>query len=108
MSLTTQEKLFADECVFAFFHEMDHVHSARGAAKVAEYEIPVDVRKADDLVKSILEKTEIKEYMESEIERFRSILSGNQRKKLWEHISDFEPSVDVQKTKVEYGAIVPH
>lgn len=107
MSLTTQEKKFADEYVFQFFHT-GSIYSgmAVNAARYAGYEIPVDEPKADTLGKSLLEKTEVKEYIDSEISRYREILSGEQRRSLWDHISNFTGGTP--ETGADYGSIIKH
>ncbi len=107
MNLTTQEKKFADEYVFQFFHTGNTCSGmAFNAARYAGYEIPVDKPKADALGKSLLEKTEVKEYINSEIERFRSILSGEQRRNLWGYISNFTSGTP--ETGADYGSIIKH
>lgn len=106
MSLTQKEKKFADECVFAFFHGDMVKDTSVGAAERAGYDIPVDVSKAESMVKTLLEKPEVKVYIDTEIERFREIFSDGQRKKLWEYISSF--TLGEAETGVFYGAITPH
>lgn len=106
MSMTKQEKKFADECVLAFFHGDMVKDGSVGAAERAGYEIPVDVTKAEDMAKALLEKPEIKAYVDAEVERFRGIFSDEQRKNLWEHISSF--TLGEAETGALYGAITPH
>ena len=106
MSMTKQEKVFADECVFCFFHGDTVKNALVGAAEHAGYEMPVDVNKSEALAKSLLEKPEIRAYVDAEIERFREIFSSGQRKKLWNYISAFTPGET--ETGVWYGDIIMH
>jgi hypothetical protein len=107
MSLTEQEKKFADEYVFLYFHTTaTYSGMAVNAASYAGYNIPVDVCQADSLGKSLLAKSDIKEYIEQEIKRFRSILSGEQRRNLWGHISQFAAGTPEQGAS--YGNIINH
>lgn len=91
MSLTKQEQKFADEYVYGFFHTNAvtvglYAHSAvaAGYAKDAN-------REAENIAMALLNKENVKAYIDSEIERFRSILADAQGKALWNHISKFEP-----------------
>ena len=56
--MTKQEKVFADECVFWFFHGDAVKNASVGAAEHTGYEMPVDVNKSEALAKSLLEKPE--------------------------------------------------
>ena len=46
---------------------------------------------ARNIAVTLLNKAEVKEYVDSEIERFRNILADGYGKALWNHISKFEP-----------------
>jgi hypothetical protein len=110
MSLTSQEKKFADDYVFQYFHT-SAVYSgmAVSAAEYAGYEVPVYESKAELFGKSLLAKKEISEYIDSEIKRFRNILSGQQRRNLWEHISSFKAGTPESGTASgDYGNIIIH
>ena len=91
MSLTEKEKKFADEYVYGFFHT-NAVTTALYArsAVVAGYAKEAN-RNAENIAMELLGKRNVKEYVDSEIERFRSILADAQGKALWKHISKFEP-----------------
>ena len=106
MKMTEQERKFADECVFQFFHGDTVENASVGAAERAGYEMPVDVIKAENMAKSLLGKTEIRAYIDAEIERFREIFSDGQRKNLWNYISAFD--LGEAETGTLYGAIRMH
>lgn len=106
MSMTKQEKKFADECIFWFFHGDTVEGASVGAAERAGYEMPVDVSKSEEVAKSLLKKPEIRAYIDAEIERFRGIFSDGQRKKLWEYISSF--ALGEAEAGTLYGAIRMH
>jgi len=108
--ITEQEMNFADEYVMQYFHtNATYSGMAVSAARCAGYIIPVDESKADDLGKSLLEKAEIRSYIDAEIERFRGILSGNQRNNLWKYISDFVAGIAQPGTNDgDYGDIIRH
>ncbi len=107
MNLSEQEKKFSDRYVFNFFHTPAVTGAdALSAAEYAGYEIPDDYNKADALVKSLLNNKNIQQYIDSEIERFRTILSGKQRKNLWKHISEFK--VGTPELDGCYGSIINH
>lgn len=110
MSLTAQEKKFADDYVFQYFHTgSTYSGMAVSAAAYAGYEVPGDESKADSLGKSLLAKKEISEYIDSEIKRFRTILSGQQRRNLWEYISSFKAGTPESVTaSSDYGDIIRH
>lgn len=103
-----QEMNFADNYVFLYFHSSAvYDGMAVYAAKAAGYVVPVDVCKADDLGKSLVTKT--KKYIDAEIERFKAILSGEQRRNLWEYISDFVAGTPEQGVcNNDYGSITNH
>lgn len=106
--ITEQEMNFADEYVMLFFHTgSSYSGMTVDAARNAGYKIPVDCSKADAIGKSLKEKTQA--YIDAEVERFRDILSGEQRRNLWKYISDFtagtpEPGV----ASGDYGSITRH
>ena len=106
--ITEQEMNFADEYVMQYFHtNATYSGMAVSAAKAAGYEVPIDMGKADDLGKSLITKT--KPYIDAEIERFRGILSGNQRNNLWKYISDFVAGIAQPGTNDgDYGDIIRH
>ncbi len=107
MNLSEQEKKFADEYVFSFFHAPAVSDAdALGAAEYAGYEVPDDYSKADVLAKSLLNNKNIRQYIDSEIERFRVILSGEQRRNLWKYISEFKEGEP--ETEGCYGSIINH
>lgn len=56
-NLTEQEKKFADTFVYLFFHS-HAIYAGMGAeaARVAGYDVPDDMNKADNLEKSLLGK----------------------------------------------------
>lgn len=54
-------------------------------------DVPVDRNAADNFARALSEKANIKQYIDSEIERFRGILSDDQSMNLWKHISEFKP-----------------
>ena len=91
-NLTEQEKKFADTFVYLFFHS-HAMYAGMGAeaARVAGYDVPVDRNAADNFARALSEKANIKQYIDSEIERFREILSDDQSMNLWKHISEFKP-----------------
>lgn len=106
-SLTTQEKNFADDYVFQYFHtSTDSGCMAVKAAVYAGYNVPADVTKAESLGRSLLENKGIRKYIDSEIERFRAILSSEQRRNLWEHISQF--TAGTPEHNADYGNIINH
>ena len=68
--------------------------------------MPDDYSKADVLAKSLLNNKNIRQYIDSEIERFRVILSGEQRRNLWKYISEFKEGEP--ETEGCYGSIINH
>ena len=107
-NLTEQEKKFADTFVYLFFH-LHAIYAGMGAeaARVAGYDVPDDMNKADNLEKSLLGKEKIKQYIDSEIERFREILSDDQSMNLWKHISEFKPG-EAANDLLDGGCIIRH
>lgn len=106
-SLTTQEKKFADDYVFQYFHTgTDSGCKAVNAAIYAGYDVPADVIKAESLGRHLLEKQSIRQYIDSEIERFRVILSSEQRRNFWGHISQF--TAGTPEHNADYGNIINH
>lgn len=103
--MTQQEKKFADQYVFIFFHDYSH-YPMQYILEYAGYEVPADSYEVDKFGSSLLSKPEIKAYIDAEIERFRKILSGEQRKNLWKYISAF--SLGDAEMGACYGAIIPH
>lgn len=106
-SLTIQEKKFADDYVFQYFHT--NTNSGCMAVNAAVYagdDVSVDVIKAESLGKFLLQKQSIQQYIDSEIERFRAILSSEQRRNLWAHISQFTAGTPEQNA--DYGNIINH
>ncbi len=91
MSLSKQEKKFADEYVYGFFHTGAVTTGLYALAAVAAGYAKEANRGAENIAKVLLDKENVKEYIDSEIERFRSILADEQGKALWNHISKFEP-----------------
>lgn len=92
MNLSKQEKKFADEYVFRFFHAPAVTVEMRlESAKYAGYAISGNHAKDDAIVNSLLEKSDVKAYIAGEIERFRKILDDDQARALWNHISEFVP-----------------
>ena len=92
MSLSKQEKKFADEYVYGFFHTNAVTTSLyTHSAVVAGYaeEANTDAR---NIAIALLNKADVKAYVDAEIERFRNILADEHGKALWNHISKFEPS----------------
>ena len=86
--ITEQEMNFADAYVFLYFHNPAVTcDMAVNAARMSGYEVPSGMHEADALGVSLKGKT--KKYIDAEIERFREILSAEQRKNLWKHISDY-------------------
>ena len=105
--MTEQEKKFADEYVLMYFHSPNtYSEMAIEAAITSGYSVPKDVRSADDLGKTLLEKPCIRKYIDSEIKRFREILSDEQRRNLWKYISDFKTGTS--EKNVTYGNITVH
>lgn len=85
-------KKFADEYVFRFFHAPAVTVEMRlESAKYAGYEISGDHAKDGSIVRTLLEKSDVKAYIDGEIERFRKILVDVQARTLWNHISEFVP-----------------
>lgn len=108
--LTKQEQKFADDYVFLYFHAGAVTSGiAVEAARYAGYDIPDDVSKADAIAKTLLHKANIEKYIDAEIQRFREILSGQQRRNLWQHISEFVAGEPEQNTlPTDYGNIIRH
>lgn len=107
MGLSEQEKKFADEYVFLHFHAYAvYPGMVVSAAIYAGYDVSADVNKADEFAKSLLKKHNIKQYIDSEIERFRTILSSEQRRSLWVYISQFTAGAPEQEAC--YGNIIRH
>ena len=78
-NLTEQEKKFADAFVYLFFHAPALMPGMKeDAAVYAGYDVPVDRNAADNFARALSEKANIKQYIDSEIERFRGILSDDQ------------------------------
>lgn len=107
MSLTKQEQKFADEYVYGFFHTNAatvglYAHSVvtAGYAKDAN-------REAENIAMTLLNKAEVKSYIDAEIERFRSIFADEQGKALWNHISKFEPG-EIDEECYFGGRIILH
>ena len=107
-NLTEQEKKFADAFVYLFFHAPALMPGMKeDAAVYAGYDVPDDMNKADNLEKSLLGKEKIKQYIDSEIERFRGILSDDQSMNLWKHISEFKPG-ELTNDLLGGGCIISH
>ena len=109
-NITEQEKKFADEYVFLNFHAHGvSLHDAfrlMGALAVIYAEYDVSSNTADEFAKSLLSKQNIRQYVDSEIERFRSILSSEQRRNLWAYISKF--TVGTPEQGACYGDMINH
>ena len=103
--LTEQEKKFADEYVFLNFH-VHGVCPGMGALAVIYAGYDVSNNTADEFAKSLLSKQNIRQYVDSEIERFRSILSSEQRRNLWAYISKF--TVGMPEEGACYGNMINH
>ena len=103
--LTEQEKKFADEYVFLNFH-VHGVCPGMGALAVICAGYDVSSNTADEFAKSLLSKQNIRQYVDSEIERFRSILSSEQRRNLWTYISKF--TVGAPEQGACYGDMINH
>lgn len=91
MSLTKQEKKFADEYVYGFFHTSAVTTALYARAAVIAGYAKEENNDARNIAVTLLNKAEVKEYVDSEIERFRNILADGYGKALWNHISKFEP-----------------
>lgn len=103
--LAEQEKKFADEYVFLNFH-VHGVCPGMGALAVICAGYDVSSNTADEFAKSLLSKQNIRQYVDSEIERFRSILSSEQRRNLWAYISKF--TVGTPEQGACYGDMINH
>lgn len=104
-NITEQEKKFADEYVFLNFHAHG-VCPGMGALAVIYAGYDVSNNTADEFAKSLLSKQNIRQYVDSEIERFRSILSSEQRRNLWAYISKF--AVGTPEQGACYGDMINH
>lgn len=104
-NITEQEKKFADEYVFLNFHAHG-VCPGMGALAVIYAEYDVSSNTADEFAKSLLSKQNIRQYVDSEIERFRSILSSEQGRNLWAYISKF--TVGTPEQGACYGDMINH
>ncbi|WFD09957.1 hypothetical protein [Tepidibacter hydrothermalis] len=87
--MTDQEKKFADEFVFRYFNgeERSQITLAVEVAKFAGYIIPESKPKAELLVKALYNKEEIKTYIDSQIQDFKSKLHPSQRRTFWTAIA---------------------
>ena len=107
-NLTDQEKKFADAFVYLFFHAPALMPGMKeDAAVYAGYDVPVDRNAADNFARALSEKANIKQYIDSEIERFRGILSDDQSMNLWKHISEFKPG-ELTNDLLGGGCIISH
>lgn len=107
-NLTEQEKKFADAFVYLFFHAPALMPGMKeDAAVYAGYDVPVDRNAADNFARALSEKANIKQYIDSEIERFREILSDDQSMNLWKHISEFKPG-EAANDLLNGGCIIRH
>ena len=61
----------------------------------------------DNFARALSEKANIKQYIDSEIERFRGILSDDQSMNLWKHISEFKPG-ELTNDLLGGGCIISH
>lgn len=93
-NLTEQEKKFADAFVYLFFHAPALMPGMKEDA-------------ADNFARALSEKANIKQYIDSEIERFRGILSDDQSMNLWKHISEFKPG-ELTNDLLGGGCIISH
>jgi phage terminase small subunit len=87
--MTDQEKKFADEYVFHYFNseERGSWSIAIEAARFAGYTLPESKPKAEEVVKALYNKDEVKEYIEGQILAFKEKLNPSQRRNLWTAIA---------------------
>ena len=91
MGLSKMQKKFADEYVFLYFHcKAMSREKEKDAFCAAGYKLTGDRTKDEKAIEELMKDAAVKEYIDGQLEHFRKVLSDDQAKGLWKHISLYE------------------